>query len=237
MQDNLYQYIGKELELFSAAKNWKKYVAQLITPYIHGNVLEVGAGIGTNTVLFFNNTVASWILLEPDKNSCTVLETLLSTNKLPSNCSVINGYTKDITVTELFDTIIYIDVIEHIEDDKNEIATATNLLKQNGNLVVLSPAHQYLMSPFDKAIGHHRRYSKKRMLSIASERLTTVKIINVDSMGLFASLANKYFLKQPYPGKNQIAFWDNWMIPVSKIIDRILFYKSGKTIITIWKKK
>lgn len=236
MQDDPYQYIGAELELFSAAKNWKKYIAQLITPYIHGDVLEPGAGIGANTRLFFNKNVSSWVLLEPDKNFCGILLKLLSSHKLPLICSVINGTTNDIKTTERFDTIIYIDVLEHIEDDKSEIVTATNLLKQNGKLILLSPAHNFLMSPFDKAIGHYRRYSKKMLLSIKDERLKTVKIMHVDSLGFFASLANKYFLKQQYPGKKQIAFWDNWMIPASKIIDRILFYGSGKTIIAVWKK-
>ena len=59
----------------------------------------------------------------------------------------------------------------------------------------------------------------------------------LDSIGLFASLANKWFLKQEYPELKQIKFWDNFIIPISRITDVILFYTTGKTVIGIWEKK
>ena len=236
MHEVSYEYIGDELELFSAAKNWKQYVAKLIQPYIKGDVLEAGAGIGTNTLLFFNNKVSSWVLLEPDKKNFTVLQTIVADKKLPANASLFNGFTTDIDETKKFDTILYIDVIEHIEDDKSEITTAINLLKPNGHLIVLSPAHNYLMSPFDKAIGHYRRYSKKMAAALGNEKVAIVKNIYADSIGLFASCANKLLLKQKYPSKKQIHFWDSFMIPISKIIDPLLFHACGKTIITVWRK-
>ena len=236
MHEASYEYIGDELELFSAAKNWKQYVTKLIQPYIKGDVLEAGAGIGTNTLLFFNNKVSSWVLLEPDKKNFTVLQTIVADKKLPANASLFNGFTTDIDETKKFDTILYIDVIEHIEDDKSEITTAINLLKPNGHLIVLSPAHNYLMSPFDKAIGHYRRYSKKMAAALGNEKVAIVKNIYADSVGFFASYANKLLLKQKYPSKKQIHFWDSFMIPISKIIDPLLFHTCGKTIITVWRK-
>lgn len=231
-----YLYTGKELELFSAAKNWKHYIASLLKPFIQGDVLEAGTGIGSNTALFFTTKVNSWTLLEPDVKFYEVLKTLLALQKLPGLCTVFHGYTSDIKEIK-FDTVIYIDVIEHIEDDRGEIAIASHLLKKNGRLIILSPAHNYLMSAFDKAIGHYRRYSDRSLMSIAHENLEPLKIMYVDSVGFFASLANRLFLKQQYPSVNQINFWDKWMIPFSKVLDRILFYKAGKTIIAVWQKK
>jgi hypothetical protein len=93
------------------------------------------------------------------------------------------------------------------------------------------------MSPFDHAIGHYRRYSNKTLAATANENLLVEKIIYADSVGYFASLANKIILKQQYPTKKQIHFWDTWMVPLSKWVDRILFYKAGKSVIGIWKKK
>ena len=191
MSEASFEYIGNELELFAAAKNWKSYIAELIRPYIKGDVLEVGAGIGSNTLLFITPEVHSWLLLEPDKKFCTTLNNLLQENKLPRICSVFNGYSANLS--KKFDTIIYIDVIEHIEDDKKEIATATELLNQDGKLIVLSPAHNNLMSQFDKAIGHYRRYSKKMLLNTGNDKLSVEKIIFADSAGLIASFTNKYF--------------------------------------------
>lgn len=235
MSEVSFEYIGNELELFAAAKNWKQYVASLIKSFIKGDVLEAGAGIGSNTTIFFTETVNSWLLLEPDKSFSDKLNLLLVENKLPRNCSVFNGYINQLE--KKFDTIIYIDVIEHIENDKAEIATAIELLNPGGHLIVLSPAHQYLMSPFDKAIGHYRRYSKKTILGVTNEQVSIKAIKYIDSVGLFASLTNKILLMQQYPTKKQIHFWDNYIIPVSKLMDRLLMYKAGKTILAVLQKK
>ena len=229
-----FEYIGNELELFAAAKNWKQYAAGLIKPFIKGDVLEAGAGIGSNTTLFFTDVVTSWVLLEPDKKFAAVLEMMLQENKLPGNCSVFNGYSHQLK--KKFDAILYIDVIEHIENDKAEIATAIELLNSGGHLIVLSPAHNFLRSRFDKAIGHYRRYSKKTLLDIANEKVRIEKILYADSIGLTVSLANKFLLQQQYPTKKQIHFWDSYIIPVSKILDRLLMYSAGKTVIAVWKK-
>ena len=99
-----FAYIGNELELFAAAKNWKNYVAQLIKPYIKGDVLEAGAGIGTNTNLFFTPEVKSWLLLEPDKNFSIELESKINEGVLPKQCTVFNGYTSQLQ--KKFDAII-----------------------------------------------------------------------------------------------------------------------------------
>ena len=99
------------------------------------------------------------------------------------------------------------------------------------------PAHNYLFSPFDKAIGHFRRYNKKTLKAAVPFSLKQIDLKYLDSLGLLASLANKWFLKQDYPELKQIKFWDNFIIPISKISDFILFYTIGKTVIGIWQKK
>jgi SAM-dependent methyltransferase len=229
-----FAYIGSELELFAAAKNWKRYFAKLIQPYISGQVLEVGAGIGANTTFLYHDAVKSWVLLEPDTNFCTRLRHLVEVGKLPGNCTIFNGYTSQLRQT--FDTIIYIDVLEHIEDDVKELKQAVALLNPGGKLIILSPAYNYLMNAFDKAIGHYRRYTKKELLQKTQGIAAVQKVFYADSLGLLSSLANKWVLKQPYPTQKQISFWDTFIIPVSTITDKIIFHRAGRSVIGIWKK-
>jgi 16S rRNA A1518/A1519 N6-dimethyltransferase RsmA/KsgA/DIM1 with predicted DNA glycosylase/AP lyase activity len=59
-------YVGAELELFARAANWKAYLARQIRPFLAGDVLEVGAGMGANTALFLTPAVRRWTCLEPD---------------------------------------------------------------------------------------------------------------------------------------------------------------------------
>lgn len=229
-------YQGKELMLFEKALKWKKYFSSFITPYIKEEVVEIGAGLGANTPILNNGSPRSWILLEPDTSMSALLEEKLEKHALPSNCKVISGNISLFENKPLFDTIIYIDTLEHIGDDKMEMDKAAGLLKVGGHLIVLSPAFQFLFSPFDKAIGHFRRYTKRSLKKLMPPSLVQVDLRYLDSTGFFLSMTNRFILRQNYPTQRQVNFWDGYSIPVSVIMDRIMFYSFGKTILGIWKK-
>lgn len=230
-------YIGNELELFKHAHNWKSYYAQFIRKYLINDVLEVGAGIGETTHSLCNGAQTSWLCVEPDGKLLNELVLKKESGYLPSLVEVLLGTLENLDASRKFDAIIYIDVIEHIENDVEELKKASTFLKPGGKLIVLVPAHNYLFSEFDKSIGHFRRYNKRSLIGAAPKDLIRKDLRYLDSVGLFASLANKWFLKQEYPELNQIKFWDNYLIPISKITDVILFYNIGKTVIGIWEKK
>jgi len=159
--ENAFTYEGDELELFQHARNWKSYFSKAIKPFIRGDVLEVGAGIGATTLLLNVGSASTWLLLEPDKEMSKTLSEKMKTGQLPGNCRIQKGIIDVLERT--FDTIIYIDVLEHILKDKEELGKTVSRLKPGAHLVVLSPAFQSLYNPFDKAIGHHRRYNKKSL--------------------------------------------------------------------------
>jgi len=230
-------YIGNELELFKHAHNWKNYYASFIKKYLVNDVLEVGAGIGETTHSLCDGNQKSWLCVEPDSELTKEIYKKKETGYLPSFIEVITDTIDGIDSNRKFDAIIYIDVIEHIEKDAEELQKASFFLKPGGHLIVLVPAHNYLFSEFDKSIGHFRRYNKKMLQDAAPKELKQIDLRYLDSMGLFASLANKWFLKQEYPELKQIKFWDNFIIPVSKITDAISFYAIGKTVIGVWQKK
>ena len=228
-------YPGRELELFREAKNWKRYFSSVIRPYIKGDVLENGAGIGGTTLLLHNPAASSWVLAEPDSGMAAQLEELVKGKSLPANCSVHHG-TID-TVKGNFDSIIYIDVLEHIEDDSAEIIKAAGKLNIGGHIVVLSPAFNFLFSPFDKEIGHYRRYSGHSLKKLTVPGLKLDHLGYYDTMGFFAALMNKLFLRQRYPTKKQVRFWDRFLVPISKATDILFFRAFGKAVIAIWRKE
>ncbi len=229
-------YPGVELETFQYAKNWKQYFSSQIKPYISGDVLEVGAGLGSTTLLLNDGSSRSWLLLEPDETMSRTLLLKKNNNELPQNCEVLRG-TTDNVISGSFDTVIYIDVLEHIEADAAELQKAFSILRKKGHLIILSPAFNCLYSPFDKAIGHYRRYTKKTLSRISPFGTNPIQIKYYDNIGFFAAFMNKLLLKQRYPSIKQVLFWDRWMVPVSKITDNIFFHSFGKSIIGIWKKQ
>ena len=135
-----------------------------------------------------------------------------------------------------FDTIVYIDVLEHIEDDRGELARAAELLVPGGHVIVLSPAHNWLYTPFDKVIGHYRRYSRPALRALAPGALKLVRMDYLDSVGLLASLANRLILHQSMPTHRQIAVWDKGMVRLSRLLDPVLGDNVGKSVLGIWKR-
>lgn len=230
-------YIGNELELFQYASVWKGYYGRLIKPYLQGKVLEVGAGIGSTTQHLCDGHQQKWLCLEPDPVLYSKLEEKIATEQLPKCCVSVKGTTQDLPVHDKYNAIMYIDVIEHIERDADELERAKKLLMPGGYLIILVPAHQSLYSEFDKAIGHYRRYNKRMLLAAAPSELTLVKIRYLDSCGLLASMINKHFLKQNYPTIQQIKFWDSVMVRFSKVTDLFTGYSLGKTVVGIWQNK
>ena len=112
-----YNYVGAELELFAEAINWKDYVHGQIKPYLGRRVVEVGAGCGGSTLRFCTGEHAEWVLLEPDRELATQAEQLCRERHLPSYCRVVVGTLTDLPPNDLYDTVLYSDVLEHIEDD------------------------------------------------------------------------------------------------------------------------
>ena len=227
-----YRYVGSELELFREAKNWKDYYARMIRGYLGAEVLEVGAGIGGTTKMLCRAQHDRWVCLEPD---VLLVDTLKADPTLPAICEVRQGSLADLPTEECFDAILYIDVLEHIEDDQAELERVTAHLKPGGFLIVLAPAHQWLFSPFDRSIGHYRRYNRPMLRRLTPSGLTLVSLKYLDSVGLLASLSNRW-LKQRMPTLGQIKLWDTWMVPISRRVDVILNYAIGKSILGVWRR-
>jgi phospholipid N-methyltransferase len=230
------KYIGKELDTFAVAINWKNYVKSLTSEFIKGNVLEVGAGIGSNTTIILNSQCHSWLCLEPDAKLFQSLNLTLNSSQF-TNFYTRNGTISILNGEQLFDSIIYIDVLEHIDMDGEELKKVSHLLNNNGNLVVLSPAHQYLFSPFDAAIGHYRRYNKSSIEKVLPDDIEIIKLVYLDCVGLLASIVNKTVLHQSMPSIQQIKFWDRFLVPISTKLDSFLNYRFGKSILLIGRKR
>lgn len=232
-----YHYQGQELTLFEEARNWKQYLAENISEYIQGTVLEAGAGLGETTAYLLNKNVSDWLCLEPDEKLVNHINQKIIDKQLPNVCRVLQGDLSALDKGDQFDTIVYIDVLEHIEQDKLELEKAAGYLKNGGHLVVLSPAFQFLYSPFDKAIGHFRRYDKASLRKIKPGTMVEKKMFYLESSGMLLLLINRFLSGKSYPSRTTVKFWDKVFIPVSRVIDKIIFHSFGKTIIGIWQKQ
>lgn len=231
-----FQYIGSELEVFQHAVNWKKYYRSHIREYLAGNVLEVGGGIGATSQLLCSGGEKSWTILEPDAALLDQMRSRFAAKPLPVAAEMIQGTLAELPPARRFDAVLYIDVLEHIEDDHSEMRAAAERVAPGGFLIVLAPAHNYLFSEFDRAIGHFRRYSRDSLLQLHPPGLDVEKALYLDSAGMCASLANRAFLKRGRPTLNNILFWDSYLVRPSRWIDPVLRYSLGKSVLVVWRK-
>jgi SAM-dependent methyltransferase len=229
------KYQGSELDVFKGARNWKKYWSSQLRPYVRGAVLEVGGGIGANVPYIIHSGVTSITLLEPDAGLVQRAQTEMpASNGIPVDAR--HGSIDSLDANGRYETILYIDVIEHIEHDREELAKAARRLSSGGNLIVLVPAYNFLYSEFDKAIGHYRRYSRTTLSALQPPGCELVRLRNLDSAGLLASLVNKLFLRQSVPTEAQIALWDRVLVRASTVLDPLTGFLAGKTLVAVWRK-
>ncbi len=234
---NSWKYVGEELDLFDRAHHWKTYWSRVVGKYLIGDTLEVGAGIGANVRYLIKPGIRSVTLLEPDRE---LLKRLQSRScEWPSGLPIhfVQGTLGSIDPAKRFDAIIYADVLEHIEDDYSELARAESMLCQGGYLIVVGPAHQFLFSDFDKAIGHFRRYNRGSLVKLTPAHSDMVDCRYLDSIGMMASLANLALLRRALPTAGQIRFWDSVLVRLSGFVDPLLGYSLGKSVIAVWRRR
>jgi hypothetical protein len=216
-------YDGWELEFFDKASNFRSYQFDLIKKNLKGRVAEIGPGNGI-FVDKYKSLVDEIHLYEPSSNFLKNLE-----SKKINNVKIFNS--NFIEKPNYYDSILYLDVFEHIENDQLELNKAYNSLKQNGCLIINVPAYQHLYSQFDKDINHFRRYSKTNFLKLIKDYdLKKVDLKYYDSIGYLLSLAfknSKLDYKKNFSLK--IKIWDNLII-FSRIIDFLIFNIFGKSL-------
>tara|TARA_B110001452_G_scaffold118800_1_gene98578 strand:- start:1422 stop:2108 length:687 start_codon:yes stop_codon:yes gene_type:complete len=223
------QYDGFELEHFDSASNFREYQVSLVSKYINGNFVEVGAGKG-GLVPYYKKFLRNITLLEPEKKLFKILK-----KKFPDKKIKIKNYTID-KLKNRYDTIIYYDVLEHIKNDLKEVSAVSKRLKKNGYLIISVPAYQAFYSEFDKSVGHFKRYNKKDFIQLEKKtKLKIEKLAYYDSIGLLFLVLNKILSLKQTNLKNKIFLW-NLLIPVSKLIDFLTFNMFGKSLVCVFRK-
>tara|TARA_B100000029_G_C17603580_1_gene966591 strand:- start:1051 stop:1743 length:693 start_codon:yes stop_codon:yes gene_type:complete len=225
------KYPGQELEIFDKANIWRKYIHVLIKYYFKDNFLEVGAGIGSFTENYYKD-IKNIVLTDLDEKNITVLREKFSHEK---NIKIENKKINEIEGK--FNTIIYLNVLEHIEEDLLEINSALEKLNAGGHLIIIVPAHQKLYSNFDKAVGHCRRYDINFFRLKKFENAKIQKLLFLDLLGYILYFFNKTFYKnEVYPSKFKIFLWDKIFSPITIVLDFFTRYKFGKNILCVYKK-
>jgi SAM-dependent methyltransferase len=141
----------------------------------------------------------------------------------------------DTFLADPFDSIVCLNVLEHIEDDLFALEQMRDSLAPGGNLALLVPAHQLLYGEFDRAVGHFRRYAKAELADKLKK--TGFAVREMKFFSLAAALPwfiNGRLLKRNYLPAGQASL-ANRLVPLLKL-ERLIGPPCGLSLIAIAQK-
>ena len=195
-------------------------------------MIEIGSGIGQFTELLTKNPKIKTLRgVEPDERFCREF-----VKRLPG-VPLIQGTIK--AVSDDLDAIVSINVLEHIEDDKGELALYSKLLRnKQGRLCLFVPARPEIYSLIDKDFGHFRRYTRKELktkLGKAGFEIEMIRYYNLT--GYFAWWFSFKVLKQRSFNIHSVRFYDRFIFPISHFLENICPPPFGQNLIVVAKAK
>jgi SAM-dependent methyltransferase len=222
------EYSGAELQALSAAVNYHRWIVDEFKPYLGETVVEVGAGIGSVSKLLLESPIKRLFAFEPSTREFTELAVTLRNEPR----AVLNNEPFSYgAVPDGVDSIAYINVLEHIEDDRLELKNAFQSLRPNGHLLVFVPALDWLFSDFDRHVGHRRRYSKTRLCDLVEEvGFEVTKVRNFDIAGILPWYVNFVLLKGR-PDRRSVMLYDKIAVPPMRLLERLVPPPIGKNVL------
>lgn len=229
--------LGSEtLKIISKASRFNHWMYSEIKSFLKGEILEIGSGIGNIsqfvvadglpiTLSDFNPDYYQW--LKKKFSGSTTVKDITQINLLHPE------FQKEYSLLyEKFDTVFLLNVIEHIEDDILAIKNCKYLLKQNGHLVLLAPAYNWLYCRFDRELGHYRRYTLDSMGAILKSSGLYIHSGNYfNGAGIIGWLLWGKIMKKKMIGDKEMSVF-NRFVSIARIIDKITAKRTGLSVIT-----
>lgn len=228
--EHLPQYFGRDLEAMSFARNYHAWILSELEPFLGRSVAEVGAGVGSFSSLLLGTGIERLDAFEPSRNMFPLLCDALTSD---SRASAVNGFFGPETIETRYDSVVYINVLEHIEDDAAELAAARDALVPGGHLLVFVPALPWLYSELDRQVGHFRRYRKSALLELVrAAGLSVVAQRYFDIAGVLPWYVNFTLLGNSI-GAGSVSLYDRLVVPVMRIVEGIVRPPIGKNVLLV----
>ena len=226
-------YEGTDLELLAVLTSYRDWIVSQFAPYLRGHIIEYGAGTGNISQLLVR-FADRLDLVEPSPNLIPALHQKFDGH---SNVRVITGTLEETaaaTPPESHDTVVIVNVLEHIEDDMGALEGFRRTLRPGGALLVFVPAMPSLYSELDRLVGHFRRYRMKDLRAkCKSAGFTVVKQAHFDILGVIPWwLINRVMGSTSFNHRLARAY-DRYFVPMGRTIESVVHPPIGKNIVLV----
>ncbi len=238
--NNKVEYVGKDLEAMDFAENYHRWILGIIKPFLGEHLVEVGAGTGTFSELLLETKPKTLSLVEPSimiqtlRNNLSGKDTI---TKIKIFHDIFTNVATNLRSEQSPDSIIYINVLEHIEDDRAELKAVRESLRKKGRVFIFVPALPELFSHFDQRIGHFRRYRKTEIEEKC--RTAQMRVVNsryFDVMGIIPWFVKYRLMKSTTMESGAVQLYDRFIVPLAKQFENFLPPPIGKNLLVIAEK-
>jgi SAM-dependent methyltransferase len=236
--------LSHELSTAQLLVNYHGWIYSEIQPFLNDHLTEIGGGIGTFSDHLIRHHVstrqnrsidifepADGLFLQLKKHCQSRYEELLCSGRVRLRNEGFNSRVR------AFDSAIMINVLEHIENDRDIIRGIHTSLNPGGTLIVFSPALPFLYSPLDKRLGHFRRYGKRELASMfeasgfAIAKLQYMDIAGVLPWYLINALAGSCSFNP-----SLVRIYDRVVVPITRWIEHCCRAPVGKNVLIVGRK-
>jgi len=229
-------YEGRDLEALASLHQYQDWMMKFFRPYLRGDGLEVGAGLG-NIAVHLTPFLSSLELVEPSTN---LIRPLAARFESVDNVTVTHKLFEEFvsgTADKKFDCVVMVNVLEHIEDDQQALMECYRILRPGGHLLIFVPALQVLFSKLDKMVGHFRRYERRdleekiKVAGFHRQECRFFDVVGIIPWWLLNTLGGATGFNPAL-----VQLYDRAVVPISRALESVINPPYGKNLIAISKR-
>lgn len=230
-----FSYTGTELDSMSEARNYHRWILSNFAPFLGGDIIEVGAGTGSFAEhLLRAAPEAELTLLEPAENLFPQLKKRHASN---SHVKFLLGSLEEYSGFLSADTVVLVNVLEHVERDQQYLEKIFRILRPGGSLLLYVPALPLLYGSLDVTFGHFRRYRRRELREKISEsgfKISVLKYMNF--VGFFSWFLSARIIRQKTLYASEVRAFDHWVIPWCSKLEQSWAPPIGQNLLAIARK-
>jgi SAM-dependent methyltransferase len=231
------EFVSDDLRQMQLAPRYIAWLYRLMEPYLGARVMEIGCGIGaiTEKILASADSVVG---IEPNEACRRELEARLGANpRFQCLATTIEACALDELAAQRVDTIVLVNVLEHIEDDVVVMRRLAAFAQPGARVVVVVPAGPGAYGTIDRAVGHFRRYSRSSLSTLfADAGLTPEHLRYSNLVGLLGWMYNSRVSRRGEQSDSQIRVFDR-LVPILAAVERVVPPLLGMSLVGVARKE
>ena len=214
----------------AAAGRYRRWIVEAFAAHLGKNVAEVGAGIGSMSRVLLEHPIERLTAFEPSANMYPHLAEAL---RGEPRARAVHGVFDAAQAGKNYDSVIYVNVLEHVEHEREELDAAHAALRPGGHLLVFVPALAWLFSDFDRQVGHFRRYSKDALERVVEHAGFEV----MESRWFDIAGVLPWYVQFTLLGRGMntagVSLYDRLVVPPMRIAERWVRPPIGKNLVLV----